>query len=295
MVLIYPLLNTNAERTYRVHTVIFFIFLVSNIGGCLTPLGDPPLFMGYLLGVPFIWTLSLWKEWALCVAVVLSIYFLLDSTLYRREPQAAREDDEWLESALYVRGWLSVTLLIGIIVIVALVQTSPWRELLLALLAIVSYAAGNPEYRRKNAFSFHPILEVAAVFLGIFATLVPAIVLLRSHAEIAGLTQAWQFFWGTGVFSAFLDNTPTYVVFFNLAQSLNLGNEIVGMPEKILTAISLGSVFFGALTYIGNAPNFMVRSIAVRQGVKMPSFGAYLFYSCVVLLPVFLIVSWIWL
>lgn len=294
MVLIYPLLNTNAERKHRMHTVIFFIFLVSNIGGCLTPLGDPPLFMGYLMGVPFTWTFSLWRGWALCVAIVLAIYFIIDSILYRREPLGARAEDEWQQAALYVRGWLSVVLLCCIVAAVALVQKSPWRELILAGLAVISYAAGNPEYRRRNAFSFHPILEVAAVFLGIFITLVPAIILLREHAGDAGITQAWQFFWATGLFSAFLDNTPTYVVFFNLAQSMNLGSEIVGMPQNILKAISYGAVFFGALTYIGNAPNFMVRSIAESKGVKMPSFGTYLLYSSLVLLPVFWLLSYLW-
>ena len=292
--LIRPLLNTNAERTNVVHTVIFFIFLVGNIGGALTPIGDPPLFMGYLYGVPFTWTLGLWPQWLLSIAVVLAVYFVWDNVLYRREPLAALRRDETEVEPLYLEGRLNILLLLGVVLAVALVPKSPHREIIVVVLSLISLACTTRAVREKNRFTFHPIVEVAILFFGIFLTMIPALYLLRTRGAELGVDAPWEFFWATGVLSAFLDNTPTYVVFFNLAQSLNLSQEIVGMSAQVLTAISLGAVFFGAVTYIGNAPNFMIKAIAEERGLKMPSFFGYMVYSVCVLLPLFVLVSLIW-
>ena len=290
MLLIRPLLHTNAERKHVVHTVVFFIFLVSNIGGCLTPLGDPPLFLGYLQGVPFTWTFRLAPAWFFTTVVLLTIYFVWDTRLHRIEPPERLRQDATRIKPLRVVGVSNLVLLGGIVGAAAFLD-APWRELAMVALAGVSMAATSSHIRHANHFSFHPIVEVAAVFAGIFLTMVPALDILRVRGAELGVNHPWQYFWATGVLSSFLDNAPTYLTFLALGQGQNLAPEVVGVPHNILSAISLGAVFMGANSYIGNGPNFMVRSIAESRGVKMPSFGGYMVYSGAILLPVFVIVT----
>ena len=290
MLLVRPLLQTNRQRRHVKHTVIFFIFLVSNIGGMLTPLGDPPLFLGYLQGVPFAWTFRLWPQWGFMVALLLALYFVWDTRHYAREPLAALRRDRAQLEPLRVRGALNILGLGGVVLAVAFLH-EPWREAVILALAGVSLWRTPREVRRANGFSWFPIVEVAVLFFGIFLTMIPALELLRHRGGELGVREPWQFFWATGVLSSFLDNAPTYLTFLALGQGLGLTREIVGVPEAILAAISVGAVAMGANSYIGNAPNFMVKSIAEEQGVQMPSFFGYMLYSGLVLLPLFVAVT----
>jgi Na+/H+ antiporter NhaD/arsenite permease-like protein len=290
MLLIRPVLRTNAERGHVRHTAIFFIFIVANVGGLLTPLGDPPLLLGYLVGVPFTWTLRLWPAWLITVVGLLAFYVVWDVLAVRREtPQALRLDREVLEP-LRLTGALNLVWLAGVVGAVVAVP-APWRELLIVGLAGAAYRTTDATARRRNRFTLAPMFEVATVFLGIFLTIVPAIELLRSRGAELGVRTPAQFFWATGLISALLDNAPTYLAFLAIAQGLGLPGEVVGVPHDVLAGISLGAVLFGALTYIGNAPNFMVRAIAVEAGVAMPGFVAYLAYAVPVLLPLFALVA----
>lgn len=290
MLLIRALLHTNSERRHVVHTVVFFIFLVSNIGGCLTPLGDPPLFLGYLEGVPFTWTFRLAPAWLVTTGALLVIYFIWDTRVHRNEPPWSLSADRARRKPLRVIGKENL-LLLGGVVLAAAFLARPWREIAMIALSVVSMVRTPGHLRHANHFSFHPILEVAAIFAGIFATMNPALDLLREHGTALGVREPWHFFWATGTLSSFLDNAPTYLTFLALGQGQHLPADVVGVPHSILTAISLGAVFMGANTYIGNGPNFMVRSIAESRGVRMPSFGGYMLYSGGILIPVFLIVT----
>ena len=290
MLLVRALLQTNRERTRVRHTVIFFIFLVSNIGGMLTPLGDPPLFLGYLQGVPFGWTFRLWPHWLLMVGVLLVTYFVWDTLLYTREPLAALRRDRARVEPLRVRGALNGLGLAGVVLAVAFLG-APAREAVLVALAAASLWRTPREIRRANGFTASPIVEVAVVFFGIFLTMIPALELLRLRGGELGVRAPWQFFWATGALSSFLDNAPTYLTFLALGQGLGLAREVVDVPHTVLAAISVGAVAMGANSYIGNAPNFMVKSIAEEQGVRMPSFFGYMLYSGVVLLPLFAVVT----
>ncbi len=290
MLLVRPLLQTNSERTRVKHTVIFFIFIVSNVGGMLTPLGDPPLFLGYLAGVPFAWTLRLWPQWGLMLVALLAAFFVFDSVQFAREPLAAIRRDRSHVEPLRVRGGLNAVWLVGVVLAVALLA-APWRELLIVALAAVSLKLTPHRIRRDNGFSAGPMIEVAVLFAGIFLTMIPALDLLRLRGDELGVRAPWQFFWASGALSSFLDNAPTYLTFLALGQGLRLPGEVVGVPAAILVAISVGSVAMGANTYIGNAPNFMVKAIAEEAGVKMPSFFGYMLYSGTILLPLFAIVT----
>ena len=290
MLLIRPLLQTNRERKHVAHTVVFFIFLVSNIGGCLTPLGDPPLFLGYLQGVPFAWTLRLFLPWLFTVGLVLAVYVFWDRRAHAREAKEDLRRDFYEVRRLRIAGKENLVLLAGVLAAVAFLE-APWREGAIVALAVLSYARTDPALRTVNRFTFHPILEVAALFAGIFVTMLPALDLLRARGTELGVREPWEFFWATGALSSFLDNAPTYLTFLALAQGLGLPADVVGVPQAILAAISLGAVFMGANTYIGNGPNFMVRSIAEERGVKMPSFVGYMLYSVGVLVPVFVLVT----
>jgi Na+/H+ antiporter NhaD/arsenite permease-like protein len=294
MLLIRPLLRTNRERRHVAHTVVFFIFLVSNIGGCLTPLGDPPLFLGFLRGVPFTWTLRLLAPWLLTVAVVLAVYAVWDVRVRRQETLADLRRDRLEVRPLRIQGKENLVLLAGVLAAVALLGP-PWREAVMLLLAFASYRRSDPALHRANHFTFHPILEVAALFAGIFVTMLPALDILRARGADLGVREPWQFFWATGLLSSFLDNAPTYLTFLALAQGLGLRPDVVSVPHEILTAISLGAVFMGANTYIGNGPNFMVRAIAEERGVRMPSFLGYMAWSGAVLLPIFVLVTLVFL
>jgi Na+/H+ antiporter NhaD/arsenite permease-like protein len=290
MLLIRPLLQTNSERRHVVHTVVFFIFLVSNVGGSLTPLGDPPLFLGYLQGVPFTWTLRLLPAWLFTCTVLLAIYFAWDTRAYAREMPYSLRADRIERRPLRIAGLHNLGLLLGIVAAAAFLD-APWREAAMIGVTALSWITTASVVHRANRFSLHPILEVAAVFAGIFLTMVPALDVLRAHGAALGVREPWQFFWATGALSSFLDNAPTYLTFLALGQGLNLPAEVVGVPHEILLAISAGAVFMGANSYIGNGPNFMVRSIAEARGVPMPSFGGYLVYSTAVLVPVFVLVT----
>jgi len=290
MLLVRALLQTNRERARVTHTVIFFIFLVSNIGGMLTPLGDPPLFLGYLQGVPFGWTFRLWPHWLLMVGVLLVTYFVWDTLLYTREPLAALRRDRARVEPLRVRGALNGLGLAGVVLAVAFLG-APAREAVMVALAAASLWRTPREIRRANGFTASPIVEVAVVFFGIFLTMIPALELLRLRGGELGVRAPWQFFWATGALSSFLDNAPTYLTFLALGQGLGLAREVVDVPHTLLAAISVGAVAMGANSYIGNAPNFMVKSIAEEQGVRMPSFFGYMLYSGVVLLPLFAVVT----
>ncbi len=292
MLLIRPLLQTNSERARVTHTVIFFIFLVSNIGGLLTPLGDPPLFLGYLEGVPFAWTFRLWLPWLCTTSALLLTYFVWDSIQHTREPLAALRRDRRRIEPLRLQGGVNMLWLAGVVLAVAFVR-DPWREAVIVALVGLSWWSTPRGVRRANGFTTYPIVEVAAIFLGIFLTMIPALELLRARGGELGVSEPWQFFWATGVLSSFLDNAPTYLTFLALAQGLGLADEVVGVSHAVLIGISLGAVFMGANTYIGNAPNFMVKSIAEKAGVKMPSFFGYMAYSGGILLPLFIALTFL--
>jgi Na+/H+ antiporter NhaD/arsenite permease-like protein len=317
MLLIRLLLETNRQRKHVAHTVVFFIFIVCNCGGCLTPLGDPPLFLGYLCGVPFLWTLRLWPEWLLVNGGLLAIYYLWDHFwAYRRETPRDIQIDETRVHRLRFSGvWPNAVLLAGVVLSIALLDPSkavpgtgwhPWlflREVVQLVLVGLSLLVGKPAPRRQNRFNYHAIVEVAVLFLGIFITMQPALQILHVEGKSLGLSRPAHFFWATGSLSSVLDNAPTYVVFLETARGLNAGAEpaddphaerrVAGVPESLLVAISLGAVFMGAMTYIGNGPNFMVKAIAEQSGVPMPSFFGYLRYSFGVLLPLFALTTWL--
>ncbi len=315
MLLIRPLLETNRERKHIQHTVIFFIFVVCNCGGCLLPTGDPPLFLGYLLGVPFLWTFALWKEWLFINACLLVIYYVWDRFLcYPQEAKADIARDESQVRPLRMVGlWPNALLLLGVIATVGLLDPSkpllgtswhPWvylREIVQFALVGVSLALGAPEVRRANNFSFGAIVEVAALFFGIFICMQPPLQILEIRGPSLGLTEPWHYFWAAGSLSSFLDNAPTYVVFFETAKSVTASLGLTptvaatGVYLPYLVAISLGAVFMGANTYIGNGPNFMVKSIAEGSGVKMPSFFGYMAYSIGILIPLFLLTTLLFL
>ena len=313
MVLIRPLLRANSERKYVRHTVIFFIFVVSNVGGLLTPLGDPPLFLGFLRGVPFTWTLHLWLEWIVVVVLVLAAYMAFELYYYRKEPLPARTVDVADYVPMRIKGTINLVLLA--LVIVTVLFSGTWlelgekmhfpfvREVILVILAVLSLTVGPKGPRAANHFSWQPIVEVAVLFAGIFATMIPALSLLQARGGSIGLSHPWHFFWAAGALSSFLDNAPTYLAFASVAQGL-VGVDTVGAltstavvpglsftAADFLRAISCGAVMMGANTYIGNAPNFAVRCIAERAGIKMPSFFGYMAYSVGILIPIFLIVT----
>jgi len=290
MLLIRPLLQTNRERRRVKHTVIFFIFLVSNVGGMLTPLGDPPLFLGYLSGVPFAWTFRLWPQWLFMVTTLLVLYFVWDTRQYAHESMAALRRDRAEIQPLRLRGGLNVLGLALIVLAVALLR-APWREVAIAAVAGGSLWQTPASIRRANGVTAYPMIEVAVLFFGIFLTMIPALELLRVRGGELGVREPWQFFWAAGSLSSFLDNAPTYLAFLALGQGLHLTNEVAGVTHVVLAAISVGSVAMGANSYIGNAPNFMVKSIAEEAKIPMPSFFGYMLYSGAILLPLFAIVT----
>ncbi len=314
MVLIRPLLRANEKRKHKVHTFIFFIFIVSNAGGLLTPLGDPPLFLGFLRGVPFNWTFRFWKEWLFVNGLLLFIYNLLDQYWLDREeiedPRALLEEIEKTARPIEIEGRYNILFLLGIIGTILLIgyfgRVEGWSEIIQKLIqAIVMFTIAAAAWwatpRRLytlNRFSMYPLEEVAAVFAGIFATMIPVLQILGHWGDQFGLTRPWQFFWMTGVLSSFLDNAPTYLTFASLASGLVhtdpfhlLELAMHARGAQLLEAIACGAVFMGANTYIGNAPNFMVRSIAIERGIRMPSFFGYMRWTLVVLVPMWVLVT----
>jgi Na+/H+ antiporter NhaD/arsenite permease-like protein len=321
MLMIRPFLRANQHRRQRTFMVVFFIFLVANIGGALTPLGDPPLFLGFLHGVSFFWTFRIMPHLLLAAGLLLVMYFLMDNYFYRREEPAAPSDEEG-RTALRLEGAHNFIFLAGIVGAVLFSGVAKlgvidffgihrgvqdyFRDLLLIIMGLLSMVTTRIETRERNEFTWFPIIEVALLFIGIFITMIPCLLILKagSHGALAFLMEMVQkpyhYFWITGMLSSFLDNAPTYLTFFNTA----IGSFAAGLPEPeavaimmgdraaYLKAISAGAVFFGACTYIGNAPNFMVRSIAEEAGTPMPSFFGYILkYSLVFLVPSFALVS----
>lgn len=312
MLLIRPVLRTNSQRRQIRHIPVFFIFVVANLGGLLTPLGDPPLFLGYLRGVPFFWTLRLLPMWAFGLAIVLGVFYLVDRHAYLAEPPAQLTLDDTNIVPLRLTGSVNFALLLGVIACVlwlpgALRSGSygmPWRELAMTGLAAISYLALPRQPRQDNKFSFGPIVEVAALFAGIFVTMVPALVILETRGGELPLHAPWHYFWATGLLSSFLDNAPTYLTFASMgcgylgANAENLGSLLAvaaesGRPSgvQLLAAVSVGAVFMGANTYIGNGPNFMVKAISDQAGVQTPSFFGYMAWSGAILIPTFVLVT----
>jgi Na+/H+ antiporter NhaD/arsenite permease-like protein len=300
MVLIYPVLRTNRERKLVAHTVIFFIFLICNTGGLLSPIGDPPLFLGYLRGIDFFWFLKLAPFWAINGVILFALYYALDTYYYSKEEPSDIVRDETAVEPLRIVGALNCLLLLAIVVSVAISVNTPYREAIMYGCSAISLlysvrSAPALTARESNCFNFSAILEVAAVFSGIFATMMPALILLRARGAELGIDHPLEFFYAAGLFSSFLDNTPTFVVFLELGLGVTGLSQPaqmqVGQAAAILGAISAGAVCMGANTYIGNAPNFMVRSIAEEQGVKMPSFFGYMTWAVVILLPVFTLIA----
>lgn len=319
MLLIRPMLRANQWRKKKVHMVIFFIFLVANVGGSLTPLGDPPLFLGFLQGVDFFWTTTnLFWEMSFVVVILLVLYYFWDRYLYAREEPVAAPDEAEKEP-LGLEGGINLLLLAGIVGAVLFSGTVKMgeftvygvhmtvqniiRDIVLLILAWLSWVLTSKESRAANGFDWFPIQEVGKLFAGIFITIITPIAMLKAGREGQGALQFVNdlvfhpsgepnnamFFWVTGLLSGFLDNAPTYLVFFNAA-----GGDPVHLMTDMshtLMAISTGAVFFGALTYIGNAPNFMVKSIAETSGIEMPSFGGYMLWSLAILVPIYLLVT----
>jgi Na+/H+ antiporter NhaD/arsenite permease-like protein len=328
MLLIRPVLRSNEGRKRKTHIVVFFIFLVSNIGGSLTPLGDPPLFLGFLEGVPFFWTLRLLPETGLAAAVLLGLFYLLDKIYYALDRKAGLTIEApgakgpvrigGLYNLVFFGGIVGAVLLSGVwhagtveVYGIPLAVEALVRDGVILAMAFLSLAVTPSGIRKDNEFDWEPIREVAILFAGIFMTIIPAIAILRAGAEghlaflLKAVREPAHYFWATGTLSSFLDNAPTYLTFFNAS----LGTFYGGMPgaEAVhalcqgnravyLEAISLGAVFMGANSYIGNAPNFMVKSIAEEWGVKMPSFFGYIVkYTCPILVPLFLLVTFLFL
>jgi Na+/H+ antiporter NhaD/arsenite permease-like protein len=298
MVLIRPLLRANRWRRNIAHICVFFIFLVSNIGGLLTPLGDPPLFLGFLRGVPFMWTFRLFPNWFFAVVIVLFVFFVVDRYFVKKEGQEAYLNAlaDAGQGKFEIRGktnFIFLGMVIGSFFIPAI-----FRELVMLAAAGLSIYFTPATLREENAFTYHPIKEVAILFAGIFVTMVPVMKILEVSGNSLGIDVPWKFFWAAGGLSSFLDNAPTYLVFMaaakSVAQAQNIvQNLVVGVPETFLKAISAGAVFMGANTYIGNGPNFMVKAICEENGVKMPSFFGYMMWAIAVLIPVFILTTFI--
>lgn len=322
MLMVRPIIKMNSWRRRKRHIMIFFIFLISNIGGCLTPIGDPPLLMGFMRGVPFFWSLRLLPILAFNVAVLLFVFYHLDMRAYRKDIADGRKPDiSKPGTEIRIAGLHNLIFLAAIVVAVLLSGTLPslplfrnadgtvrgipilgevtltWPAVIeIAIIlasAWLSFRTTSAKVRTENHFTWGAIKEVAILFIGIFITMQPALMILKANGASLGLDSPYQMFWATGALSSFLDNTPTYLVFLTTAGSLGftegLTTTLGTVPAKMLVAISCGAVFMGANTYIGNAPNFMVKSISDENGVRMPSFFGYILWSLGFLIPVFIL------
>ena len=323
MLLIRPVLATNQQRQYKIHTVLFFIALVANCGGLMTPLGDPPLFMLFLRGASFTWFSTMWMEWLFTGSILLLLYFMADCWYYyKKESWVALSADTREIEPLRITGKLNFVWLIGIVASVAFInqgmipamgaEDAPiylkyLREIAMLIFMGLSLLTTSKKTRYEdNKYTWAPIIEVAALFIGIFVTMAPALIYLEQNAARLGFNHVWQFYYSTGLLSSFLDNTPTAVAFHSMALGLpesvaaaaagivdgelNGVTFVAGVPEMMLKAISIGAVFFGSMTYIGNGPNFMVKAIAEESGIKMPSFFGYMIkFSLIILLPIYIL------
>jgi Na+/H+ antiporter NhaD/arsenite permease-like protein len=306
MLLIRPYIRANHVRKHKAHLIVFFIFVVSNTAGLLTPLGDPPLFLGFLRGVPFHWTaMRLFPQWAFVVGLTLIVFNFFEQYVFIKEdvetPGPLAEQVQ-PRRRLHIQGSRNFLYLIGVMAAAMLSGYFEWprgiQESIMITMALLSWFTTPKGVHKSNHFHFHPITEVAALFLGIFITMIPALEILNARAASLNLRHPWQFFWLSGALSSFLDNAPTYLTFTAMASGL-VGSRLEDLStllgsklgEQLLIAVSCGSVFMGANTYIGNGPNFMVKSIAERSGIKMPSFGHYMLYSIAVLIPIFILTT----
>ena len=325
MLLVRMLIEINRRREHKIHTMLFFTAIVANCGGVLTPLGDPPLFLLYLRGVEFAWFLKLLPQWLFTGGALLLMFYIIDSHYFKIEKQHANrlkrlqhfmgdpEPDEAVkEVKAEFKGVINIVYLAIILASVAFINpgTIPamgehdaplymkfLREIVLVAVIALSMLTTKRSVRVANRFTWTPILEVAVLFIGIFATMTPAMIYLNANAASLGLDSPWQFYYSTGMLSSFLDNAPTAVAFYTIATGLPVAEgvaTVAGIPEILMKAISLGAVFFGSMTYIGNGPNFMIKSIAEENGIAMPSFFGYILkFSLLVLLPVYALVQWI--
>lgn len=322
MLMVRPIIKMNAWRKRRSHIMVFFIFLISNIGGCLTPIGDPPLLMGFMRGVPFFWSLHLFPVLLFNVVILLTIFYFLDRRAYRKDiAEGLKPDISKPGTEVHILGLHNLIFLAMIVAAVILSGTLPGMAafqdaegavrgihlfgevtltypalievMIILVAAFLSFKTTSVEIRRKNHFTWGAIQEVAVLFVGIFITMQPALMILKANGASLGLNKPFEMFWATGCLSSFLDNTPTYLVFLTTAGALGFTEgmpTILGtVPVAMLEAISCGAVFMGANTYIGNAPNFMVKSISDENGIRMPSFFGYLLWSITFLIPVFLL------
>lgn len=306
MLLIRPIIQTNKERKFKVHTILFFIGIVANCGGLLTPLGDPPLFMMYLRGAPFTWFFKLGTEWLVTNALLLLVYYFVDVHFHKKETPEALYRDMANIKPIKIQGKLNFIWLIGVVLAVAFINEqylpfigfNPYfrflREIVILAMGGLSLLFTTHLLRVSNNFTWGPIEEVAYLFFGIFITMVPCLLYLELNAKTLGVNLPHQFYYYSGMLSSFLDNTPTAVTFHSLAMGLGqtTGSIVAGIPEEILKAICTASVFFGSMTYIGNGPNFMVKAVAEDNNIKMPHFFSYMYkFSLIVLLPIFIIVQ----
>lgn len=322
MLMVRPVIKMNSWRKRKSHIMIFFIFMVSNMGGCLTPIGDPPLLMGFMRGVPFFWSIHLFPVLLFNMVILLFIFYHLDKRNYRKDIAEGRKPDiskpgtefriDGLHNIIFLAMIVAAVILSGVLPGMPAFQDAAGNvrgihifgevslsfpsliEIVLILLAaFLSFKTTSSEIRTRNHFTWGAIQEVAVLFIGIFITMQPALMLLKAVGPNLGLTEPFQMFWATGALSSFLDNTPTYLVFLTTAGTLGftsgISTTLGTLPEKMLSAISCGAVFMGANTYIGNAPNFMVKSISDENGVNMPSFFGYMLWSVSILIPVFII------
>ena len=322
MVMIRPIIRANKWRSRRTQIVVFFIFLVSNIGGCLTPFGDPPILMGFMRGVPFFWSLKIMPVFIVNVIILLIVFYILDRRAYRKDlAQGNRPEINAEKSHIRLLGAhniIFVVMIVGAVILSGELPSLPLFQgadgetlgihiigeasltfpaiievAIILVAAFLSFKTTPKQVRLNNHFTWGAIKEVAILFIGIFITMIPALLILKSKGAELGLTQPWELFWATGALSSFLDNTPTYLVFLTTAGSLGATEGIVTavgtIAPKMLLAVSCGAVFMGANTYIGNAPNFMVKSIAEENGIKMPSFFGYMGWSLAFLIPTFLV------
>ncbi|MCX7877844.1 MAG: sodium:proton antiporter [Ignavibacteria bacterium] len=299
MLLIRPYIRTNRIRISAYH-IIFFIFIVSNMGGALTPIGDPPLFLGFLKGIPFFWIIGkVFPQWLAAVVILLIVFFIIDYREFKKQPEELEQMEIRAKEKISVHGVYNFLFLAAVIGSVFITKPLFLREAIMLTCAFLSYKLTNREIHQRNHFDFHPIKEVAWLFIGIFITMTPVLELLRIHSGDLGITTPSQFYWITGSLSGFLDNAPTYLTFLTASmglEGLNINNvqdvmRFLETNSSHVIAISIAAVFFGAFSYIGNGPNFMVKSIAEHQKIRMPGFFGYIVkYSLVFLLPLYVII-----
>lgn len=325
MLMIRPVIRANKWRAKQAHIIVFFIFMVANIGGCLTPVGDPPLFLGFLRGVPFFWTMRLFPVMLFNLLLLVIVFAILDKRYVKQELAAGNKPEDIIGAEGKVKfringvhNFIYIAMIIGAVVLSGILAgvpgfynsttgeltgitlsnvLVPWNSIvemaIILLAAFLSLKTTKKEIRQRNEFDYGPIAEVAKLFIGIFITMIPALAILKANGSNLGIDSAWEFFWITGALSSFLDNAPTYLVFLTTAGAIGFTEGIVTtvgtITPTVLMAVSAGAVFMGANTYIGNAPNFMSKSIAEGSGIKMPSFFGYMKWSLCILIPIFIL------